>query len=201
MSYVYFILDEKSKAIKIGKSINIDERLSDLQTGNPNLLTVKHTIKCVSEYDSFSLETELHKKFEKYRLVGEWFKFEDEVFDFVSSFPQRSIRKEKRNLIKSKTLFGEEMEYFGIKNSPRCYFYGNLTAQIMDNYQNSLKLKVPFRTMKYPTFGKQLLLPYSDKRDRVFISTKKHEENMKLKKFEREQQQSESDLNTLERFF
>ena len=46
MSYVYFILDEKSKAIKIGKANNIEQRLSDLQTGNPNILNVIYQIEC-----------------------------------------------------------------------------------------------------------------------------------------------------------
>ena len=48
--------------------------------------------------------------------------------------------KEKRKPLIINTLYGETIEYFGIKNSPPCYFYPNLTAQIRDNYEDSMKL-------------------------------------------------------------
>jgi len=182
MSNVYFILDKKSAAVKIGKSNNIEERISDLQTGNPNLLTVEYFIECKSEEHSFELEKKLHKKFERLHITGEWFKFDIDLFNYIISESTKFVSKEKRNLLKINTLFGEK-ELFGSKNSPSCYFYPSLTAQIMHNFEESVKLKVPFRNMKYPTYGKSLLLPYSDKKDRVFISSKKHEENMELNRF------------------
>ena len=45
MSYVYFILDIVSNSIKIGKANDIQERLSGLQTGNPNILNVIYQIE------------------------------------------------------------------------------------------------------------------------------------------------------------
>lgn len=64
---VYFILDSESNAVKIGKANNIHERLSDLQTGNPNTLRLIHQIDCESEELSFLLEQTLHKKFNEFR--------------------------------------------------------------------------------------------------------------------------------------
>ena len=184
MSYVYFILDEKSKAIKIGKANNIEQRLSDLQTGNPNILNVIYQIECRSEEHSFFIEKKYHKQLREFHINGEW-------FDDINYTP-----KETRNPLKITTLFGEEyIEMFGIKNSPSCYFYPNLIAQIMHNYEESSKLKIPFRTMQYPTHGKPMLLPYSNKKDMVFISTKKHKENMELNRFKG------IGINSLESFF
>ena len=65
MSYVYFILDETSNAIKIGKANDIDERISGLQTGNPNELILLHYIKCESVENAFNLEKYCHDKFEQ----------------------------------------------------------------------------------------------------------------------------------------
>ena len=53
---VYFILDTASNAVKIGKANNIEQRMSDLQTGNPNPLKLIHEIECESEKQSFLLE-------------------------------------------------------------------------------------------------------------------------------------------------
>ena len=178
---VYFILDTASNAVKIGKANNIEQRMSDLQTGNPNPLKLIHEIECESEKQSFLLEQTLHKKLEKVRLIGEWFRYDElifaEFFDDKLNF-ERTIKRESLQL---ETLFGKQS--FGIKDFPCCFFYPNLTAQIMLNYEDSLKIKIPFRTMKYPTDGKKMLLPWSTEKDKVFISNRKHKENLKLKKF------------------
>jgi hypothetical protein len=75
---------------------------------------------------------------------------------------------------------------------PHCYFYPEYPAQIKESYENSLKLTMPYRTMRWPTDGKQMLLPYSKETNRVFICNKKHNENLKQKRFE-----TKSKLTTL----
>jgi len=189
MSYVYFILDETSNAIKIGKANDIDERLSGLQTGNPNELIVLHYIKCKTIEDAFNLEKDYHNKFNHIHIRGEWFKYDKELFQnfFIEEINFKA--KPKREALINNTLFGEEI-VFDISTHPRCYFYRGYVAQICDSYENALRLAIPFRTMKYPTHGKSLLLPYSDRKDRVFISTKKHEENMELNRFKKSKEQA-----------
>ena len=91
--------------------------------------------------------------------------------------------KSKRKALITNTLWGEEI-LFDIKTHPRCYFYPQHVAQIKESYENSLSLTNPFRWMHYPTNGEKKLLPYSHETDRVFISTKKHEQNLELKRFE-----------------
>ena len=178
---VYFILDPVSKAVKIGKANNVYSRIPELQTGNPNPLQLIHYIDCESEEQSFLLERKLHNKYEDLRLVGEWFTYDEKVFQELFKEQLDFQRKSRRDSLSIETLFGEE--YFGIKEFPCCFFYPHLTAQIMKKYEVALNLTNPFRTMQYPTEGKQMLLPWSTETDRVFISHKKHEENLKLKKF------------------
>jgi hypothetical protein len=193
---VYFILDSASNAVKIGKANNAQQRLSDLQTGNPNPLKLIHEINCESEEQSFLLEQTLHKKFKKLRISGEWFIYDEllfaEFFDNELNFQRTS----KREAIELETLNGKQS--FGIEDFPYCFFYPNLTAQIMSNYEDSLKRRVPFRTMKYPTNDKQMLLPWSTEKDKVFISDRKHKENLLLKKF---QENQNPEISSLEKFF
>ena len=189
---VYFILDSESNAVKIGKANNIYDRLSDLQTGNPNTLRLIHQIDCESEEQSFLLEQTLHKKFNEFRKSGEWFNYDESIFDGFFDDELNFQRTSKRNSLEWNSLYGTES--FGIKDFPCCFFYPNLTAQIMTNYEDAVHKKVPFRTMKYPTDGKQMLLPWSTEKNKVFISDRKHKENLKLKKFENLSRTSEKNL-------
>lgn len=70
MSYIYLIRDTGTGYCKIGKSDNVEKRLSGLQTGNPNKLEV------VTSYYSGNAvlaEKQLHRAFSKSRYRGEWF--------------------------------------------------------------------------------------------------------------------------------
>jgi hypothetical protein len=198
-SYVYFILDIGHDAIKIGKANDIDVRLSDLQVGNPIELVVLHYFECKSSDHALFLENHYHQMFDKLHIRGEWFRYKKELF---SKFFINEINfepKSKRSALTTSTLFGEEI-LFDVKKHPRCYFYTQYVAQIKESYENSQKLTLPFRTMEYPTHGKKLLLPHSHKTDRVFISTKKHEQNLELKRFESNKLNEVPTENTIESF-
>jgi hypothetical protein len=182
MSYVYFILDEVSNAVKIGKANDVHNRLGELQVGNPNPLKIIHYINCVNERDSLIQEKIFHTKFDSFHMRGEWFRFDLSCFrEFIIESVKPS-KKQKRDPLIVNTLFGPEYK-FGIADRPYCFFYPYLTVQILDNYESSDKRKIPYRTMVFPTDGESLLMPYSPETNRVFISSKKHNENMKLKNF------------------
>ena len=75
---VYFATSRvkgKCMPTKIGYTCNPDERLKDLQVGNPNKLVMAMLLTCESEADGRKLERTLHflarKRFQKLR--GEWF--------------------------------------------------------------------------------------------------------------------------------
>lgn len=185
ISGVYFVLDEKSNAIKIGKANDVEDRINSLQTGNPNTLRLMHYIECSSEQHGFLLEKQYHEKFKHLRISGEWFEYDEKLFESLFDSQIDTKPKPKRESLTINTIFGEEVVR-DINIHPRCFFYPELVAQIKESYEKSLGLKLPFRTMRYPTNGKQMLLPYSKEVNRVFISAKKHNENLKLKKFEKE---------------
>ena len=79
---IYFIQDTVSRAIKIGYTRDrksFDSRLVTLQTANPNPLSMLGIIEG-NRHD----EALLHKKFEPFRLVGEWFLPDNAVLSFIS---------------------------------------------------------------------------------------------------------------------
>jgi hypothetical protein len=194
---VYFVLDERSDAMKIGKADILEERLKGLQTGNPNPLKVIHFIKCKSSGHSRLVESQLHKQFDHLRGIGEWFTYNKQEFQqFFYENIDFQLR-EKRSSITYSTLYGEVE--FGIKEFPSCYFYPELTAQIMDSYENSLSRSIPFRTMEWDTGDKPMLGKWSNAVNRVFISTKKHKENLLQKRFE-EAKKSKLEKTTVDLF-
>lgn len=71
---VYFIGEEPfQNRVKIGKSKNVQERIMQLQTGNPNKLYVLKRIILGSSEEMNYLETRLHKELKEKNINGEWF--------------------------------------------------------------------------------------------------------------------------------
>ena len=92
MSWVYIISDGID--IKIGKANNPIRRISELQTGNKNELSILRLIEVENEQDAYSIESTLHKMYSQYRLKNEWFrgeifvdiqKYSDEELYFIST--------------------------------------------------------------------------------------------------------------------
>lgn len=196
-SYVYLILDSERNAIKIGKANNIEERLSDLQTGNPNKLEVLSYIPCKTEKQSEDLEKILHKKYSDLNILNEWFQYDKEAFKELIESGIEFTAKPKRNTIMVNTVFGEE-DVFG--KHPWCHFYPFLKAQTLNKYEKVANKTIKWRTMEYPTNGEQKMWPISPILDRVFISDRKHKQNLEEKRFkeEKEWKEQKSGINLLE---
>lgn len=78
---VYFILDTYKKDIKIGfTSKHIKERLSALQTSSSSELKVLATIPADRAY-----EKELHRKFNKFKVNGEWFSPSPDLVSYIDT--------------------------------------------------------------------------------------------------------------------
>lgn len=211
VSYVYFISDVSYRdpnsgivtgAMKIGKANDILVRLPDLQTGNPNPLKLMHYTECKSADHAFYLEKQYHQKFQHLHIQGEWFRYDKEIFQKFFINETNLDPKLKREALTRSTLFGEEVLFHHSKH-PSCFFYSHLVAQIKESYEKSVNLTLPFRTMEWDTNGEQKLLPYSPAINRVFISSKKHQENLLQKRFESKKkiEKSVSKSNTLEIFY
>lgn len=78
--YVYFIQGLSGGAIKIGFSNDPQSRLKTLQTGYPDILRVLCLVPGNEKTEIF-----YHKKFELYKLSGEWFKPVKQIFDEIES--------------------------------------------------------------------------------------------------------------------
>jgi hypothetical protein len=72
----YLIASHDGKAVKIGKSADPRNRARELQTGHP----LRLKIVLVLDMD---VEKQLHARFAKDRLVGEWFQLSDSIREFI----------------------------------------------------------------------------------------------------------------------
>ena len=76
-TYVYLVKsgDDIRAPIKIGVAKDVDQRIYDMQTGNPSELYLITKIPFNSSRLAYHIENMLHKKFRKKRIRGEWFKW------------------------------------------------------------------------------------------------------------------------------
>lgn len=77
---VYLISCKTTNTCKIGFANRPMTRVSELQTGNPYELTLEYVMN-----GDVTLERELHAKFDKYRLKGEWFTANPEIIDYFEA--------------------------------------------------------------------------------------------------------------------
>ena len=86
--YVYFIgavniITKSLTAIKIGKSENPVNRLTQLQTGNPDDLVILKIIESENETEALKLEKFFHDTYDEDRLNGEWFSITAELLSDI----------------------------------------------------------------------------------------------------------------------
>lgn len=81
--YIYLVAESPyADRVKIGRSVNVVQRLSTLQTGNGTRLYVHAvTVKPIA----VNHEHTLHKRFHNRRLIGEWFRFTWDELELLSS--------------------------------------------------------------------------------------------------------------------
>ncbi len=78
-SYVYFIGEEGTDFVKIGKANLIRDRKRQLDTANPRVLIEKARVKVYSERDALAMEKLIHHGLKSKRVAkgNEWFKLTD----------------------------------------------------------------------------------------------------------------------------
>lgn len=82
--FIYFILNEDSNAIKIGRAKDLAKRMNALQTSSPAKLRLIKAVQVEGGREAHELEQSLHKKFSEIRLAGEWFKAEANLLEYIS---------------------------------------------------------------------------------------------------------------------
>lgn len=92
MTTVYFIRNEETDAIKIGKcddDENLIDRLQTLQTANSAQLKILATTKDYSE-------AELHQRFADFRIRNEWFRPGERLVKFIITAAEKYANKPVR---------------------------------------------------------------------------------------------------------
>lgn len=79
---VYFIQGPPDGPIKIGISVNPEERLRTFQTASPYRLRILRL-----EPGGRSRETALHRRWRRHRLEGEWFNPAPAILDYIATAP------------------------------------------------------------------------------------------------------------------
>lgn len=70
MGYVYLITN--GDAYKIGIAVNLQTRITSIQTGNNKKIRLVHSV--ASKFPGV-LESKLHQEYKQFRILGEWFDF------------------------------------------------------------------------------------------------------------------------------
>lgn len=75
-SFVYAVGDGHGN-VKIGVAEDVQKRIRQLQTGNPNRLYLVAFLRLSSRYDADRVEKEAHSSYSQDRVSGEWFALSD----------------------------------------------------------------------------------------------------------------------------
>jgi len=119
---IYFIRSY-NEYIKIGTSINVDDRLKDLQTASPKNLKVQAVLE-----GSYTTESGLHELFEKSRVRGEWFKYTEEIKWFIRAV---QMNPDMNNIY---SLYRESQKMRIIAKAKRLGKNHRLSRQLEKNY-------------------------------------------------------------------
>lgn len=82
--FIYFILNEDSNAIKIGRAKDLAKRMNALQTSSPVKLRLIKSVQVEGGKEAHELEQLLHRQFNEIRLAGEWFKAEANLLEYIN---------------------------------------------------------------------------------------------------------------------
>jgi hypothetical protein len=82
--WIYFVQGDDGGPIKIGRTTNLNARVSELGCGYP-FGTLRYVGVLCALRDT---ESELHARFQDLRLAGEWFKPGAELVEYIASLPR-----------------------------------------------------------------------------------------------------------------
>lgn len=145
--YYVYVIKNKDRC-KVGVSGDPSRRLKQLQTSNPDKLTLASSVLMSSKQQAYYIESYIHDKFKRYKIRGEWFKnidpsvFSDNIrkikvkhdsnVEYKRKSYQEDILKEvgKDNLEgfldemkgKGATQFSVDISDYGLESTPLCLY-------------------------------------------------------------------------------
>ena len=108
-----YIMTADDGLYKIGVSSNVEKRRDTLQRANGKQLNIIY--KSEKMNNCYKLESKIHKKYDKYRTIGEWFDFTNENIEGIIKFINEKIDSEGDFSDKSKNEKVITMEELGEK--------------------------------------------------------------------------------------
>lgn len=150
--YVYFVRNGKSGLVKIGKAIDLNNRLKSFQTSFGAGVFLSAYIYC----QNFSeLEKNIHSLFLKQRKNGEWFDLDDSEFYNIESITKVGKYFSRGSSISFGEHFGlnDSKSEFGIENYYNEFFsfcekLPKKTEQLKSEFYDSvLKLSGKYKTL------------------------------------------------------
>jgi hypothetical protein len=138
---IYFIADLKAGLVKIGYSINPDNRLQQLQTGYPDKLY----IICVEEGE-YEKEAKYHNLYNEYKLYSkEWFKLEGRLKEYLMNNGLENyyhIKLFTNSVSKLHKLKGKEQNTFILLSTLLEYNTGKITINKEDRINMCEQLNI-----------------------------------------------------------
>ena len=68
-----YVMQDADSRIKIGKSVEPAKRLKSIQTGQGRKVSLIREYQFPNEDAAFTVESSLHRRLSRFRLMGEWF--------------------------------------------------------------------------------------------------------------------------------
>jgi hypothetical protein len=128
MKIVYVIYNHTNHCVKVGYTVNLNSRFSQIQLSTADKLTLLFTLS-----GGVEIESEIHKLLAKYRLRGEWFAYNQEVLSLLMNYQQ--------NFINGLTFTEKEDETLAYKISLICEDY-------LADYKTKPKTRVPLKLVR-----------------------------------------------------
>ena len=86
--FLYFI--EAGDAIKVGVASDVENRISNMQTGNAHKIKLLHSVD-MTEIDACEMEKEIHDLFHRTNLRGEWFQSTQFMAEYIENIKENGI--------------------------------------------------------------------------------------------------------------
>ena len=119
-----YIITDNNGLFKIGCTSNLKTRIKAIQIGNPNFIEFVAIINGGKE-----VESELHKRFEEYKINGEWFSInEEQIYDVVKSYKKAMYKDTLNSLLFELWHLSDSKVEFSINTIGLNKNIGNLLA-------------------------------------------------------------------------
>jgi hypothetical protein len=123
--FLYFI--KGGDAIKVGITENVEQRLTDIQVGNPTKVELLHSIY-MSDEEGREAESEIHNMFIKTNLSGEWYQATQFMLDYIRNIKENGWESHLSWIKKKYEYMYREILSAFKKNIETDIIYGNLIS-------------------------------------------------------------------------